>query len=173
MTPPAGKSAALDMFIFRLRELFNNWIPPRRIKDNMTRLERDGKEHIKIDSRTHVYKKEDKGSCIVRMDRNDYEKNVEQTLDNKDMFEVIDVDPSEETELKVKDFINRLAVIGHIEEGTKHFIETKTNETKPGPYYEQPKTHKFNDEEHDMSEGFIQGYYFLQKFTNRSTSRLC
>ena len=67
---------------------------------------------------------------------------------------VKDVDPSEETELKVKDFIDQLAVIGHIGEGTKHFIETKTNETKPGPYYEQPKTHKFNDEEHDMSEGF-------------------
>ena len=41
-----------------------------------------------------------------------------------------------------------------MEENTKQFILNNTNETKPGPYYQQPKTHKFNEETHEMSNGF-------------------
>ena len=38
-----GKSAPLDMFIFEFNEKWRNWKPRRRIKDNLTALERRGK----------------------------------------------------------------------------------------------------------------------------------
>ena len=63
-TPLPGKCAALDMFIFRIKKRFDNWIVPKRITDNMTKLERDGMEEVKNDN-DHIYRMEDKGSCIV------------------------------------------------------------------------------------------------------------
>ena len=142
------------MFIFRIRQKFNNWAPPTRIKDNMTPLEREGEKLIKKDSMDHVYKREDKGSCIVRMSKIDYENNVERNLNNQTQYEKMQTDQSKETENKVCDYVDNLVNTGHIEENTAEYIKKKTNETKPGAYYEQPKTHKFNEEEHKMSEGF-------------------
>ena len=43
---------------------------------------------------------------------------------------------------------------GHIAEKTAKFIKNKTKETKPGAYTEQPKTHKFEENVHDMKAGF-------------------
>ena len=70
-TPPTGKSPHLVMFIYKIRQKFNNWIPPSRIKDNMTAIEREGEKLVKRDSVDQVYKCEDKGSCIVRMNKAD------------------------------------------------------------------------------------------------------
>ena len=36
-TPPEGEYPALDLFIQCLRDRFNSWVPPKRIKDNMTK----------------------------------------------------------------------------------------------------------------------------------------
>ena len=43
-TPPKGRCPPLDMFIYRMRQKFDNWIPPRRIRDNMTPLKGRGRE---------------------------------------------------------------------------------------------------------------------------------
>ena len=42
--PEAGKYASLDMFIYLFRKKAEVWIPPGRIKDNMTAIERKGME---------------------------------------------------------------------------------------------------------------------------------
>ena len=43
---------------------------------------------------------------------------------------------------------------GHIRLETAESVKSKLSNTKPGPYYEQPKTHKFDEENHNMSSGF-------------------
>ena len=63
------------------------------------------KKLVKNDS-DHIYKMEDKGSCIVRMRKEDYEKNVESHLDNPQMYEKLDDDPTDETKEKVVDFVD-------------------------------------------------------------------
>ena len=153
-TPPKGRCPPLDMFIFRMRQKFDNWIPPRRVKDNMSPLEREGERAIKEDSLTHVYKKEDKGSCIVRLKRHHYESNVEKHLENRTLYEVVDHDPSKETETKVENFIEKVVMDGHMKVETAEFLKSKLRNTSPGPYYEQPKTHKFDEQTHNMAAGF-------------------
>jgi hypothetical protein len=153
-SPPSGKFPPLDYFIFKMEKKLNEWIPPKRIRDNMTPLEREGERLIIEDSKTHVYKMEDKGSCIVRIKKADYERNVEQTLSDTNMYEKVKDDPSKEIEDKVKSFTKKVAASGHINEKTAEYIVNKTKETKPGPYYEQPKTHKFDEKVHNMAEGF-------------------
>ena len=153
-TPPTGKSPHLDMFIYKIRQKFNNWIHPSRIKDNMTAIEREGEKLIKRDSIDHVYKREDKGSCIVRMNKADYERNVENNLNNQSQYEVILNDTSKDTEEKVCEYVDKIVSIGHMKENTAEYVKSKTKETKPGAYYEQPKTHKFDEDNHKMSEGF-------------------
>ena len=88
------------------------------------------------------------------MDRNHYEKNVENLLENNLVHEVLDDDPSQETEVKVEQFVNKVVQEGHMKVETAEFIKSKLTETSPGPYYEQPKTHKFDEATHDMSSGF-------------------
>ena len=61
------------MFIYEFREKWKAWKPPKRIKDNLTTLERKGQKILKNDLKDHVYKLEDKGSCLVRLDKVDYE----------------------------------------------------------------------------------------------------
>ena len=39
----------------------------------------------------YIYKMEDKGSCIVRMKKEDYEKNVESHLDKPEMYENVEL----------------------------------------------------------------------------------
>ena len=47
--PEPGKSAPLDMFIFEFLQKWNSWKPPRRIKDDLNKLERKGNNMIKED----------------------------------------------------------------------------------------------------------------------------
>ena len=77
--PKAGKFASLDLFIYLLKKKADQWIPPVRIKDNMTALERKGMEIVTKD-KNNVYRMEDKGSSVVRMDKNHYVNNMTTNL---------------------------------------------------------------------------------------------
>ena len=109
---------------------------------------------INEDSLKNVYKREDKGSCIVRMDRVAYESNVEKHLENETLYEKVDTDPSKATEVKVINFVDKVVDNGRMKIETSEFIKSKLSDTRPGPYYEQPKTHKFNENSHNMASGF-------------------
>ena len=90
-------------------------------------------------------KNEDKGSCIVRIDKEDYEH-----LANDFLYDIIDEDPSEETEAIVENYVDKVLESGHIRLETAEFVKSKLTNTKPGPYYAQPKTHKFDEANHNM-----------------------
>ena len=152
-TPQAGKFVTLDMFIYRIRKRFDEWVVPKRIKDNMTKAEREGMEEVKNDGE-HIYRMEDKGSCIVRIKAEDYEKNAKNNLAKGNQYEKLNSDPTNQTVEKVKEFIDKLKENEHIRETTAEVIKGRTNDCIPGAYTEQPKTHKFKEETHDLSNGF-------------------
>ena len=77
----------------RLRKKLNSWVPPRRFMDNLTPVQRIGEKMVNEDH-DHVYKIEDKGSSIVRIKKEWYEKNVKNNLENESMYEKLDVDPT-------------------------------------------------------------------------------
>ena len=54
-TPQAGRCPPLDMFIYKIRQNFDSWIPPVRIKSNMTVEELEGEKVVKNDN-DHIYK---------------------------------------------------------------------------------------------------------------------
>jgi hypothetical protein len=50
--------------------------------------------------------------------------------------------------------VDKIRDKNHISEKTAECIKARTKETKPGAYTEQPKTHKFDENKHDMKKGF-------------------
>ena len=91
----------------------------------MTREERIGMEMVKSDHE-HIFRLEDKGSCIVRLRKEDYANNAEINLHKGMMYEELVKDPSKETEKKVIKLIEKLERREHIEEKTAEFIKSKT-----------------------------------------------
>ena len=102
----------------------------------------------------NTYRMEDKGSCIVRIKADDYEKNAKDNLMKGNQYEKLNSDPTNQTVEKVNELVDKLKENEHIKETTADVIKAKTNDCKPGAYTEQPKTHKFKEETHDLSNGF-------------------
>ena len=71
-------------------------------------------------------------------------KNDDEHLANNFHYDVIDEDPSKETEAIVENFVDKILESGRIRLETDKFVKCELLNTKPGPYYKQPKTHKFN-----------------------------
>ena len=152
--PDAGKSAPLDMFAYKLLNYWNNWKQKRRTPDNLTMMERQGKGMINSDLENHVYRLEDKGSCIVRLDMDDYENNAIDNLENTTVYEVVDEDPEivvNEIKNSVKDQVDKMISNGELKDKTAEYILDGGD--NPGVYYENIKTHKMT-ENHNMSGGF-------------------
>ena len=124
-TPQPGKNLALDLFIFQIQSKFDEGIQPARIKDNMTVSECKGMEMVNNDS-DNIYRLEDKGSCIVRLSKKDYENNVVKNLNKADMFEEVDKDKTEILERKVVTFVNKLSKTNKISEKTAEYILSNT-----------------------------------------------
>ena len=111
-------------------------------------------EIVKKDN-DHIYRMEDKGSSIVRIKREDYVNNVLQNLEaNNNLYEKLDHDPTLEIKSKVLDFVSKLEDNSRMKEKTANYIKSKVENTGPGAYTEQPKTHKFKEDYPDLSKGF-------------------
>ena len=119
-TPQPGKFAALDMFIFRIKNRFDAWIVPKRIPDNMTQFEREGMEEVKNDTE-HIYRMEDKGSCIVRMHKKDYESNAKSNLANANQYEKLN-----NAAESVVNFVRNLQTNDEIKDTTAEVIISKS-----------------------------------------------
>merc|ERR1712215_509698 len=120
----------------------------------MGMMERQGKGMINSDLENHVYRLEDKGSCIVRLDMDDYENNAIDNLENTTVYEVVDEDPQivvNEIKNSVKDQVDKMISNGELKDKTAEYIVDGGD--KPGVYYENIKTHKMT-ENRNMSGGF-------------------
>ena len=88
---------------------------------------------------------------MVRIDKEDYEKNVKHNLENSDQYEELAQDTTDDIKQKVEQQVNTMNVLGEMKDTTKEYIVG--GEVHPGVYYENPKTHKMN-ENADLSERF-------------------
>ena len=88
------------------------------------------------------------------MNKNHYVNNLTANLENRNLYEKMNTDTTEEIKRKVLKFVNKLERNGRMPEKTAAFIKSKIEDTGPGAYTENPKTHKFDEESHDMNKGF-------------------
>ena len=72
-------------------------------------------------------------------------------MDVSDIYEEVQNDDTENVKTKVRNQVTLMQNNGEMIDTTKAFIET--GEVHPGVYYENPKTHKF-EENADLAMGF-------------------
>ena len=65
----------------------------------MTKVEREGIELVKKDN-YHIYRMEDKRSCIVRLKKADYENNAKSNLAKGNQYEKNDANPTKKLSRK-------------------------------------------------------------------------
>ena len=85
-------------FIKTIQTNFDNWKPPRFIKDNVTR----GREFIKNMDKNKIYIVEDKGPSFTKMTKDQYLKAGEKELENPRFYEPIDIEDDKCETLKAK-----------------------------------------------------------------------
>jgi hypothetical protein len=84
----------LEHFMKIIQEKFDKWTPPRFIKDNLSKGERNFMNKIKENEET-VYMVEDKGPSFTKMTKDQYIKSGEKELENEKFYKVTDDDKSE------------------------------------------------------------------------------
>ena len=99
---PTVYSASLETFKKAFQAEYDKWKPPRFIEDNLTKDERRTLKNIKKNNNI-IYKWEDKGSSFTKMNRNDYVKVGEESLQNGKFYKKCsEVDPSMKIAKKVE-----------------------------------------------------------------------
>ncbi|XP_070549747.1 uncharacterized protein [Ptychodera flava] len=87
-----------------------------------------------------VIRPADKGSGIVIMDTDEYQKQVETELDNNTTYQRVNKDRSKITERKVNNLVEKMYRNGHIDKETRNYMKVKN--TNPGKVKANPKMHK-------------------------------
>ena len=89
---PRNKEAAIEIHLSSLEEKLMNMEIPQNKYNSLTREERSALYNLKNDKNI-VIKSADKGSAVVVWDRDDYIKEAEDQLGDKDIFEEVCSDP--------------------------------------------------------------------------------
>ena len=89
---PRNKDAAIEIYLSSLEEKLMNIEIPQSKYNNLTREERSALYNLKNDKNI-VIKSADKGSAVVVWDRDDYIKEAEEQLGDKDIYEKVCNDP--------------------------------------------------------------------------------
>ena len=89
---PRNKDAAIEIYLSSLEEKLMNIEIPQNKYNNLTREERSALYNLKNDKNV-VIKSADKGSAVVVWDRDDYIKEAEEQLGDKDIYEEVCNDP--------------------------------------------------------------------------------
>ena len=106
---------------------------------NLSKEEWDALSDL-INDKSIVIKSADKGSAVVVWDRDDYIKEAEGQLYDKDVYSEIDSDPSKIIEEQIENCIKGIEARGDLNEETLAFFKVK--DAKLGRFYLQPKIHK-------------------------------
>ena len=80
-TPPKA-GIEIERMISRIQEMFDKWKPPRFIKDNLSRKEREFLKEA-LQNENIIYMWEDKGPSFVKMTKRQYLKAGEKELENE------------------------------------------------------------------------------------------
>ena len=102
---PPERNNALDKFISTIEE-FPKTKPNAISKPNIIKSESNAIKSLQNDH-SIIIKEADKGGATVIMDREHYKETVENTLNHRGYYEVLETDPHKETKLKYNKFLKK------------------------------------------------------------------
>ena len=135
---PRNKDAAIEIYVSTLEEKLMNIEIPQSKYNNLTKEERSALYNLKNDKNV-VIKSADKGSAVVVWDRDDYIKEAENQLGDKDIYEEVCNDPGPLTST-IHEAIEKIRKRGNLNADTiKYFMVKDPMFTR---FYLLSKIHK-------------------------------
>ena len=134
--PPA--CLEVENMISRIQEHFDRWKPPRHVKDNLTKAERDLLKQIRSDPNI-VYMWEDKGASFTKMSKEQYVSLGERELESE-VYMNVDQDPSLDLKSENDKLVNKMFRDNEISENVANFL--LHGDKKLSNFYHLIKTHK-------------------------------
>ena len=134
--PPA--CLEIENMISRIQENFDKWSPPKHIKDNLTKSERDFLKNV-LKNPDIVYMWEDKGASFTKLNRDQYILLGEKELENDAYTNVTD-DPSTSLKIKSDRLVTKMQKKGEISENVANFLVQ--GDQQLSKFYHVIKTHK-------------------------------
>jgi len=113
-----------------------------KIFSNLSKEEKQALNDLKND-KTIVIKSADKGSAVIVWDRDDYCKEADSQLLNKEVYVKIESDPIPQLTKEIEECLEKIEKRGDLDSTTLKFL--KVEEAKLGRFYLQPKIHKRMD----------------------------
>ena len=135
---PRNKDAAIEIYLSSLEEKLMNIEIPQYKYNNLTREEWSALYNLKND-RSIVIKSADKGYAVVVWDRDDYIKEAEEQLGNKDIYEEVCNDPRTLIST-IHEAIEKIRKRGGLNADTVKYFMVKY--PKFARFYLLPKIHK-------------------------------
>ena len=136
--PPRACKEVEDM-ISRIQEKFDEWKPPRFMKDNLSPDERKLLREIRNNDDI-VYMWEDKGPSFVKMTREQYLQAGEKELSNRHFYQEVGNDPC--ANIKQRNDIIADAMVNNEEIPEKVGSFLKDGNSDLSKFYHLLKTHK-------------------------------
>ena len=134
--PPA--CCEIENMISKIQESFDKWMPPRHVKDNLTKLEREFLKKIKNNPEI-VYMWEDKGASFTKMSKEQYISLGERELESE-VYTVVDEDPTKMMKSENDKLVNSMLKKDEISENVANFLVH--GDQKLSNFYHLIKTHK-------------------------------
>ena len=129
----------IEKFIKNIQKKFDEWNPPRRIKDNLTQEERNVLKKINQNSDC-VYMWEDKGPSFTKLTKKQYLEAGESELSDPKFYSEVNDDPSQRIKRECDDLVQDMKANEEISEKVAEFLED--GEVKLPKFYHVLKTHK-------------------------------
>ena len=134
--PSPERINALDKFISTIEE-FPKTKPNAISKPNIIKSESNAIKSLQNDH-SIIIKEADKGGATVIMDREHYKEMVENTLNDRGYYEVLETNPHKETKLKYNKFLKK----NESKLTKKELDYLELFEVKESQFYGLPKIHK-------------------------------
>ena len=135
---PRNKDAATEIYLSSLEEKLMNIEIPQNKYNNLTREERSALYNLKNDKNIAI-KSADKGSAVAVWDRDDYIKEAEKQLGDKEIYEEVCNDP-EPLISTIHNAIEKIQLRGDLSADTIKYFMVK--DPKFAHFYLLPKIHK-------------------------------
>ena len=151
--PPSSNVPALEVFLNRVEKDLFDINQCRKATDNLTKEERKTLKEFRSkspDEHGFVVRLQDKGNNFVFVDTNQDEEKVLEQM-NRGAFEVLNEDPTNQTTLVIKKWIDKWKLEG-LSDNWIDFITSNTD-THPGVNYPLIKTHKDNNPARVITSG--------------------
>ena len=118
---PPRACKEIEELIKHMQEKFDKWKPPRFIKDNLSKDERNFIKQLKQNNDV-IYKWEDKGPSFVKMKSEQYTKAGEKELEKPNFYKEVENDLSEEIKQKSDANVQDMFVRDEITEPVAKFL---------------------------------------------------